>query len=127
MKSLLQLCRIIYCFQFLLLPDIALNAQDPGLFKHIDSTSYSQFISHDWQALKKTTRLAFHNKIDYYYLRMRAGIAFYETGNYRIAEKNFLKALEFNNLDTLAYEYLYYSLLFAGKDREAGIFYENNN
>jgi hypothetical protein len=57
---------------------------------------------------------------------MRAGIAYYETGNYRIAERNFQKALGFNNLDSLTYEYLYYSLLYSGKEREADFFYEEN-
>jgi len=59
--------------------------------------------------------------IDYYYLRMRIGIAYYETKNYKASQAHFRKALEFNQGDPVASEYLYYAYLFAGQTEQASI------
>jgi len=102
------------------------QAQDSSLFYKIDSSSYSEYLNSNWRQLKKTSRFAFRNDIDYYYLRMRAGIAFYETGNYRVAEQQFKKALKFNDYDNLAHEYYYYSQAFAGKENQAELYYSKH-
>ena len=70
---------IIICFLIFIAPNG--SAQDIN-FKFIDSLSYKLYNNADWKELKKISRSGFKNDIDYYYLRMRSGIAYYETGNY---------------------------------------------
>ncbi len=57
--------------------------------------------------------------IDYYYLRMRVGIAAYELEDYSKAISHFKKALEFNSADDTAKEYLYFAYKFLGREMEA--------
>ena len=56
---------------------------------------------------------------DYFYLRMRIGIAYYEEKKYDLAAPHFDKALQFNSGDELALEYLYYCYLFTSRNEEA--------
>ena len=107
---------IIICFLIFIAPNG--SAQDID-FKFIDSLSYKLYINADWKELKKISRSGFKNDIDYYYLRMRSGIAYYETGNYITAIKHFKKAIAFNELDTYPSEYLFYSYLFTGNPDQA--------
>jgi hypothetical protein len=58
--------------------------------------------------------------IDYYYLRMRMGIAWYQKKGYRIAEPHFIRALKFNSSDDVAKEYLYYCYTYSGQYDYAG-------
>lgn len=102
-----------------------LKAQTQTSFRYMDSLSYSQYLSADWDAVIKTSKLAFHNGIDYYYMRMRAGIAYYENHSYFQAEKQFKKAEKFNNYDKINKEYIYYSKLFSGKQKGASLYYNS--
>lgn len=88
-------------------------------FKTIDSISYQQFQNKEWKALIRTCKLGLDNGIDYYYLRMRKGIAEFEEENYINASTDFQKALEFNHYDKTAKSYYYFSLLNSGKRTEA--------
>ncbi|MCK4919785.1 MAG: hypothetical protein KAS71_01990, partial [Bacteroidales bacterium] len=64
-------------------------AQKDASFVYLDSLSYQQYLQEDWSALIKTTRKAYKNNMDYYYMRMRTGIAYYEKQRYMLAEKHF--------------------------------------
>lgn len=97
-----------------------------GQFLYYDSLTYSQYQNEDWKNLARSSRQAIKKDLDFYYMRMRRGIAFYERGNYMRAEKNFKDAVAFNSIDALAKEYLYYSKLFAGKEKYASQFYFKN-
>ena len=79
----------------------AINATAQSFMK-IDSATYAQYLERDWPALIRNGRKALGQGVDYYYLRMRMGIAFYEQKNYRTASGHFRKALEFNNGDPVA-------------------------
>jgi tetratricopeptide (TPR) repeat protein len=83
-------------------------AQDTITYKYINDNSYIYYMEGNRKELKKITQLALKNNIDYYYLRMRNGIIYYDNNDYTTAIKHFKKALEFNSSDTLAQEYLYY-------------------
>ena len=95
-------------------------------FSYVDSVTYSQYLQKDWKSLDKTSRQAFRQGIDYYYLRMRAGIAMYERQKYMQAAGQFRKALALNEIDPVAMEYLYYALAFSGRKHDALLFYENH-
>lgn len=90
-------------------------------FAFVDSTTYNYYIKKDWKNLIKLSNKAFSKNIDYYYLRMRTGIAYYNQKKFIKAIPHFIKALNFNN-DTIAIEYLYYSYIFSGKYFDAKLF-----
>lgn len=94
-------------------------------FKGVDSTTYFQFNDHQYSELKKTGKEALHQKIDFYYLRMRLGIAYYEDKNFEQALPNFERANGMNPADTTAQEYLYYTYLFSGRTEDANSFVSN--
>lgn len=101
-------------------------AQKDASFVYLDSLSYQQYLQEDWSALIKTTRKAYKNNMDYYYMRMRTGIAYYEKQRYMLAEKHFEKAEEFNDIDKINKEYIYYSKLFSGKQKDSYLYYYKN-
>ncbi len=85
----------------------------------VDRLTYLQFTNLQYDELKETGILALKQKIDFFYLRMRLGIAFYEGKNYEAALAHFKKAIEMNPMDTIAQEYLYYTYLFSGRPEDA--------
>lgn len=88
-------------------------------YQSADSVTYAQFKTKDYKALHNTTKQALNNGIDFYFLRMRMGILYYEKKNYEAALPHFKKANNMNPADTLAQEYLYYSLLFTNRSEDA--------
>lgn len=85
-------------------------------FHSIDQTTYQLYQQERWEDLidyyKKNVN---PEKVDYYYLRMRLGIAWYEKTNYLKAIPHFRKALSFNGSSMIAKEYLYYAYLYSGQ------------
>lgn len=92
---------------------------DTLTFAGVEGHSYRLYLDKDWKQLSAFCDRAIRADYDYYYLRMRAGIASYETGNYRKAIRHFLKALGFNSGDETAMRYLYESYQYAGQYEEA--------
>lgn len=90
--------------------------------KTVDSETYYLYIDKKWKPLISEGKEALKNNIDFFYLRMRLGIAYYEQGKYIKAAEHFNKAYNFNQYDTLCNEYLYYSNLFSGRKKQAGLF-----
>ena len=95
------------------------SAQDELNFKTVEESSYDLFLKKDWKQLEKLGRRAVKNKIDYFYLRERLGIAYYEQKKYQLAAPQFEKANGFNSSDELAQEYLFYSYAFNNHYDEA--------
>ena len=123
MQTLHKNIPLLFCVSVLI---ILLPGKSNGQFAYYDSLSYSQYKNENWSGLLKTTKHALNDNLDYYYLRMRRGIAFYQKQNYLLAEKNFYKALKFNAGDPISGEYIYYSKLFSGKEKEALLYYYKN-
>jgi tetratricopeptide (TPR) repeat protein len=76
-------------------------------FRDYDRRSYELYSQAQWKELISLSDEALKQGIDYYYLRVRAGIACFETMRYMKAANHFKKALGFNQGDPLAGEYLY--------------------
>ncbi len=97
------------------------GAQEAGgsSFRKSDSLTLALYNQADWKGLRKAGKEAMRAEIDYYYLRMRLGQACFETKNYLMAEKHFDKALEFNEKDPVAGEYLFLSQLEMNHTAEA--------
>jgi tetratricopeptide (TPR) repeat protein len=85
----------------------------------IETQTLEFYNNKNWNSLIAVGNVAIKNGSDYFYLRMRVGIAYYEQKNYCLAIEHFSKAVEFNTTDDLANEYLYYSHIFLGKEEEA--------
>ncbi len=111
--------RIINSIFILLLFSCVLPAQDVPDFRQVDIETYRFYEAGQWDSLIELGETALDNGIDYYYLRMRLGIARYEKRNYLKSSRHFLQALEFNHGDPVALEYLYYAYLFSGKPDQA--------
>ena len=83
-------------------------------FPEVDSLTYHAYLNEDWKTLKQVGTMAIDSGIDYYYLRMRLGIAYFETLRYRMSVKHFKRALYFNESSQTAREYLYFAYLYGG-------------
>lgn len=88
-----------------------------------DTETYALWQKGDWKNLIKVGKQTLNSSIDFYYLRVRMGIAYYETKNYHAAIYHFEKAYQINQQEAYLKEYLYYSYLFAGRYMESQIIY----
>ncbi len=113
-KSNFKLFFIITIIFFSLLT----NAQTYPDFKNIDKKTYDFYENQNWDSLIIVGKEALKNNIDYFYLRVRLGMAYYQKQNYTKAVQNFEKALQFNSTDVFALECLYYSYLFLNRKQE---------
>jgi tetratricopeptide (TPR) repeat protein len=104
---------------FLLILNTNSFAQETLTFTNVDKQTYDYYIAKDWYNLTSVGEKALEQNIDYFYLRMRLGIAQYELKQYDKSTENFKKALEFNNGDELTLEYLYFSYIYSEKYAEA--------
>jgi hypothetical protein len=88
-------------------------------YAEVDKTSYQLYLDQNWDGLIDYTSKARKNGIEYFYLQVRTGISYYNLGKYRNASTWFLKAWETDKSFDWLQEYLYYSLVFAGRINEA--------
>lgn len=107
---------------FIIFINCTLFAQEDVTFQYADSVTFAAWQKQDWNRIIDIGNKALNNNIDYYYLRMRLGIAYYEQMHYNEAIQQFDKALEFNSADETAMELKYYSLLNSAKTRDAGYY-----
>lgn len=113
--------RIISSIGLFLIMGSGLRAQDILDFKEINRESYRLYMAEEWDSVVSLGKKAFKQDVDFYYLRMRVGIAQYQQLRYRQASGHFKKALEFNQADPSALEYLYFALLFSGQAEQANL------
>jgi hypothetical protein len=105
----IQRCLILL---LLVLGSSLIQAQEkPLTFQEVDRHSFELYEKGEWKTLKSFIKQALGEGYDYYYLRMRAGIACFETKSYLLAASHFEQALTFNTNDHVAGEYLYYCYL----------------
>ncbi len=95
-----------------------INAQAD--FKTVDQATLRLYNEQKWDSLARAGKAAIRNHVDYYYLRMRTGIAEYERKKFILASNHFWKAYRFNSRDTLPLHYLYYSSIWSNRNAEAG-------
>jgi len=97
-------------------------AQNPNEdFQSVDKSTYLLYTQKNWDSLIQIGNQALKSGVDYFYLRERIGIAYYENGNYLKAIKHFEQALNFNESDGTTQEYLYYSYIYSNRKNEAGV------
>jgi hypothetical protein len=110
--------KIIPVFFIILFFSAGLRAQEIPDPKTVDAKTYALYSAGKWDELITQCEYAIDNGVDFFYLRLRAGIAFYRNKNYMSAIGHFEKALIFNPVDIVAMEYLYYSYLFSGRESD---------
>jgi hypothetical protein len=87
-----------------------------------DSLTWQLYQEKKWDKLLKQANTAFKRNIDFYYLRVRAGVAAYELKKYREAVSHFEKAYEEYNSDDFLNYFYYWSLVLSGREDEASGF-----
>jgi len=104
------------------------NAQKASLsFKQIDSTTYALYLKQDWKpllALGKESRAA---GIDFYYLKVRMGIAFFKENKMLNAIQLLEEAYTIDTYDVVVQEYLYWAYRYSGLLLESRLFYDKMN
>ena len=113
----MQKCIIITFFLMVFL--FPANAQEKLNYQTTEITSYDLYLKKNWVELIEFSTEARKQGIDFYYLQMRTGIAYYSLGKYRTASDWFLKAWENDQSSELLQEYLYISLMYSGRILEA--------
>ncbi|MBC7412928.1 MAG: hypothetical protein H7331_10815 [Bacteroidia bacterium] len=96
-------------------------AQEKIIMSEVEPKSYELFSQNNWSGTIAYGKKCIKGGYDYYNLRMRIGISYYNQKKYLRAVTHFKEAVEFSSYDTLALEYLYYSYLFSGRVMEAKI------
>ncbi len=98
----------------LLLVSLQVNASEPITFQSADSITYQCYLAGDWDKLIETGELAIAQNIDFKRLRQRMGYAWFVKANYFASQKQYEKALAFDEFDPDTREYLYYCGLNTG-------------
>ncbi|MBN2236112.1 MAG: hypothetical protein JW729_01045 [Bacteroidales bacterium] len=111
----------ILALLFLLIPFSLVFAQ-VDLKAEYGQKTYDQYLAEDWTGLIETGKEALAKNTDFYYLRIRMGIAYAAQANFRMAIVNYKKALEFVPEDPIAQEYLYYAYLYSGMKNTASVY-----
>lgn len=109
----------IIVFVFLFFRTVDSMAQDMTNSDEIEKKSSELYLNGNWSELIEYGNKALSKGYDYFYLRMRIGIAYYVQKKYMNAVKHFERGVNFNSSDNTALEYLYYSYLFSGRSNEA--------
>jgi hypothetical protein len=91
-------------------------------FRELDRKSLDYFEKGDYNNLKKTSDIMLAYGMDYYYLRLRLGIAAFRKGKYSEAVENLSRAVRFSSLDTISREFIYYSYLLSGRKGDADLY-----
>jgi hypothetical protein len=119
-QTKLRCCLLIMAF---LLLSVSLSNHTYGQnnqdFNRLDSLSYACYLRGDWDCVVQTANKAFEKGYDYYYLRMRMGIALFSQEKYRLAALHFEKALSFSIGDRNALSFLMQSYQYGGLVFEA--------
>ncbi|MCK4569712.1 MAG: hypothetical protein KAT76_05425 [Bacteroidales bacterium] len=94
-------------------------------FRQVDSIMYANTITENWDEVIQLGKEALQNDIDYYYLRARMGIAYYNKKNYRAAAVQMEKARNFNPGNALTNNLLYRAYSYSSLNPEASFFSRN--
>ncbi|MDV7389802.1 hypothetical protein RZS08_00555, partial [Arthrospira platensis SPKY1] len=96
-----------------------LVAQSPSSLAQVEERSYALYQQQAWDSLLSYGEQALDHGIDYYYLRLRMGIAAYELGAYKKARQHLLVASNYQPEDPYLNDLLAYTYLQLGWSLEA--------
>jgi hypothetical protein len=95
------------------------NPENPNAVE-VDILTWRYFLEKRWDSLLLTGNNALESGIDFYYLRVRMGVASFETERYYPAVRHLKKARTWKPDDDYVNSYLYFALNYTGQSEEAG-------
>lgn len=110
-RYLLIFCLLCFCR--------GIAGGQPGIAE-TDSVTWQLYLSQSWEPLLDTADKAFKQGIDFFYLRVRAGVAAYLLKRYRESAAHFRKAYGITQQDDFLNGHYYWALVMAGWEDEAG-------
>lgn len=87
----------------------------------VDSETYTSFINKEYKTTIKIGKHSLKAGIDFYYLRYRMGVSYYENKNYEAAIPHFEKAKSLDGSDSALLEYLYFAYLYSNQNEKANL------
>ncbi len=101
------------------------NAQKSSLsIKYVDSTTYALYLRQDWKQIIALGKQSRTEDVDFYYLKVRMGIAYFKENKMLSAIKYLEEAYTINAYDTVVQEYLYWAYRYSGMVLESRLFYD---
>ncbi|WP_298366675.1 hypothetical protein [uncultured Lutibacter sp.] len=100
------------------------SQQNKNSYKTIDSLTYDLFLKQEWKNLLKVGNDFKKNETDFYYLKIRMGIANFKLGKYLLAVKLLEEAYNLNNFNVVVQDYLYWAYRYSGLYLESDMFYK---
>lgn len=94
-------------------------SQNTSNVAKVDKESFALFQKGQWKQLIVEGEKANKEGIEFYYLQYRLAIAYYELKKYRKASTLFQKLHQQNSEDAIIKEYLYFSYLLGGQNKDA--------
>lgn len=94
------------------------NAQK-NISEQVDYQTYNSFKKKDYNTTIQLGNKAIKQGIDFYFLRYRLGVSYFENTNYEAAISNLEKANEFDSNDPVLMEYLYYSYIYTNRNAKS--------
>ena len=88
-------------------------------YRTVDDLTYRFYTEQKWDSVIVIGKKALRQDIDYYYLRVRMGISYFEKQEYFTAITHLKKARNFNSGDPFVTDYLYRSYLYSNQNEEA--------
>lgn len=104
----------------------SLSAQSKLNFQRVDTNTYEFYANQQWDSLISLANKAINQNIDYFYLRVRVGYAYFMKRDYNSAIEHFKVANNYNSGDPFVIECLYYSYLFLNRPLEANFIIKSN-
>ncbi|MCX6280320.1 MAG: hypothetical protein NT004_19825 [Bacteroidetes bacterium] len=108
----------------IILSDAVLFASEKAVvlnFNTVDILTYRLYMERKWDSVIIIGKLALREDIDFYYLRVRMGIAYFEKQAYYPAVTHLKKARQFNSDDPAVANYLYYACRYTDRGEEASL------
>jgi hypothetical protein len=97
---------------------LSMAAVNPD-FATVDRLTYRCYEEKKWDSVILVGEQALQQNIDYYYLRTRIGISYFNKSRYFPASIHLKKAREFNSQDPIIADYLYYAYAFSNQADQA--------
>jgi len=102
--------------------EISMKVKAQGFYNaEVDRTSYEASLDKNWKKVIEIGEGAQAKGIDFYYLRLRKGIAYDNLGKYNRSDLEYRKANAFFPVDSLTYWYRYVALINSGRESEARV------
>ena len=116
--------RLILTFTIVLFAGY-LYGQDTLNYPVIDRYTYRYYTHKQWDKLIKLGNQSLRKNIDFYYLQVRMGIAYFEAKRYLKAIKFLENAYKTDNSNTVVQETLYWSYVYSFMYNDAARLYDN--